>query len=233
MGKKTIHYLLIILLSFACNSTDNTQEIFYLKGELNAKDGTKIYLKSQEFNEIIPIDTSTLKNKVFSFSGHLNRPVVYGIYIENLPGVLGIVMENDSIHIKINPQDITKSIIKGSTLHSTYHDFLKKSFAISSKIDQLYPLFQKARAEDNFKKLKAINDQMKKIQQESEAFAINFARNNPDSYIAAYALHTVITNANLPVDSIKKVYDNFTPFVKKGDFSLEILHYIIENDSLH
>ncbi|MCK0131203.1 DUF4369 domain-containing protein [Flavobacteriaceae bacterium F08102] len=232
MGKKKILSALIFSMCCSCQSTINQQNHFYIQGEADLKNGTKVYLKSQEFNEITTIDSNFVKNSRFTFSGSLDRPVIYGIYIENLPGVVGILMENDSITVKINPNNLSKSIVIGSELNNAFQQFQARSFYISSKIDQFYPLFQKARSENNSFKLKEINERMKKVQRASEKYAIQYAANNPDSYVAAYALRSVLNSPEISLDSIKMIYNKFTPFVKKGDFSLEILHHITERDSL-
>ncbi len=50
----------------------------------------------------------------FEFEGEIDRPIVYGIYIEEIKGLIGVFMENDTIYIEAYKDSLAKSKITGS-----------------------------------------------------------------------------------------------------------------------
>ncbi|WP_321974806.1 DUF4369 domain-containing protein [Aureibaculum sp. 2210JD6-5] len=220
---------------FSCDEDFNKKNdnSFYIFGKVdNIEDSTKIYLKVQESNKIIPLDTTYAIDGTFQFMGKINKPEVYGIYIDSIKSSVGLFIQNDSVFIDINRDKLSDSKIKGSELNDQYLSFIKKSNEILSKINYLFPLFQKARTENDVDKLNEINKKIEAIHKENTTFVLNFARENPDSYIAAFALQTLLKNKYTSKDTIASIYNNFTHNVKKGDFAIEILLYLENQESL-
>lgn len=222
-------YSLIIFVSIiSCARLDNVRDnTFSIIGNIeNITDSTKVYLKVQVSNNIVPIDTTLIINNTFQFSGNISKPEVYGLYIDSIKGSIGFFIENDSIFINVNKNELKNSKIKGSELNDKYLDFIKKSNNILSKTNYLFPLFQKARTENHAEKLNEINKKIEAIQAENTAFVLNFARENSNSYIAALALQTLLKDSSVSTDTIASIYNNFSHEVKKGDFAIEILLHL-------
>ncbi|GEM_PF-1026492 len=225
---------LFLLISCKNDLKHNYSKGFYLEGNIkNVNDNRKVYLKIQESNTIIPLDSAIIKNGKFIFNGIIERPVVYGVYIDSLQGVIGLFMENDSIRIDVDTNNLSNSKITGSKLNEQYLDFIKRSNQIVSKMNVHFPIFQKARSENNVEKLNEINKKMRAINSENTQFALKYAKTHPDSYIAAFALHSVLNDDTIPKDTIANIYNNFSEYVKKGDFAIEILFYIEESNELN
>ena len=212
---------------------DKTQNNrYYIFGQLkNVSENTKVYLKVQESNRIIPLDTAYVYNNTFNFRGNINKPEVFGIYIDSIKGSIGLFIHNDSVFINVNKDKLSNSTVKGSKLNDKYLNFTKKSNEIISKTSYLFPLFQKARTENDVDKINEINKKIEAIHNENRVFTLNFARENPNSYIAAFALQTLLNDESVSTDTITSVYNNFSHEVKKGDFAIEILLYL-ENKEL-
>lgn len=90
----------------------------------------------------------------------------------------------------------------------------------------LFPEFQKARAENDASKLEEINKKMQVINDKNTAFILRYARQNPESYISAVALQSVLRIPSISKDSLAIIYDNFSDYVKKGDYAKEIEIYL-------
>ncbi|QCX39149.1 DUF4369 domain-containing protein [Aureibaculum algae] len=233
------YLILIIILTcslFSCdkNYINNEENSFYIFGKFDTiSDSTKVFLKIQESNKIIPIDTVYIINNAFQFNGEITKPEVFGIYIDNIKGSIGLFIQNDSVFIDVDKNRLSNSIIKGSELNDDYLDFVKKSNEIISRTNYLFPLFQKARTENDFKSLNEINKKMEAIHQENISFVLNYAKDNSDSYIAAFALKTLLRDKSISVDTIASIYNNFSHDVKKGDFAIEILLYLESQEALN
>ena len=229
----TVIIFLFLLNSCQQSEKENHSNGYLLSGSIERQlNGKWVYLKTQENKEIKIIDSTNIKNGAFKFQGKIDRPIVYGIYFEDSKEMIGIFMENDTIYIEAKKDSLAKSKITGSKTHDDYLDFIKQSNNIVSKMNHLFPIFQKARAENDSEKLEEINAQMRAINEENTKFALQYAKQHPDSYISALALQSVLTVPTINKDTIAKIYNNFSDYVKKGDFAIEIAQYLDNNPSL-
>ncbi|MBJ2172632.1 DUF4369 domain-containing protein [Aureibaculum sp. A20] len=225
---------LILIITLMCsfiscdkNEPKKNDNSFFILGQFDSiSDNTRVFLKFQASNNIIPLDTVYTLNNTFQFSGKITKPEVFGIYIDSIKGSIGLFIQNDSVFIEVDKNWLSNSIIKGSQLNDKYLNFTTKSNEIISKTNYLFPLFQKARTENDVDKLKEINKKIDAIYKENETFTLNFAKENSNSYIAAFALQTVLKSNSVKKDSIAIIYNNFSNSVKKGDFALQILIYL-------
>ena len=229
----TVIIFLFLLNSCQQSEKENHSNGYLLSGSIERQlNGKWVYLKTQENKEIKIIDSTNIKNGEFKFQGKIDRPIVYGIYFEDSKDAIGVFMENDTIYIEAKKDSLAKSKITGSKTHDDYLDFIKQSNNIVSKMNHLFPIFQKARAENDSEKLEEINAQMRAINEENTKFALQYAKQHPDSYISALALQSVLTVPTINKDTIAKIYNNFSDYVKKGDFAIEIAQYLDNNPSL-
>ncbi|HBS11860.1 MAG TPA: hypothetical protein DEO36_04850 [Flavobacteriaceae bacterium] len=233
--KKIIFLFFFIMCVISCNNYPKKehQKLFFIIGNTNDfADNTKVFLKKQENNTISLIDSTQIINDRFKFSGIIEKPSVFGIYIDSLKGQIGLFLENDSVLIDVNQNNLSKSKITGSKLNNQYLDYIKRSNQILSKTNLLYPLFQKSRAENDAEKLNEINAKMKAINAENVQFSLDYAKKYSNSYIAAFILQSLLNDESIHKDTIASIYNNFSYEVKKSDFAMETLIFIENKNKL-
>ena len=95
--KNLIIFIFLILSFFSCDEHFNKRQNdgFYIFGKSKGiLDSTKVYLKVQESNKIITLDTTDVISNTFQFKGYINKPEVFGIYIDSIKGSIGLFIEN-------------------------------------------------------------------------------------------------------------------------------------------
>lgn len=232
--------LLFLFCSTSChkNRVSNEDNNFRLIGSVqsNRFESKKVYLKKQELNNLTLMDSTVIKNGKFEFKGKVDRPIVYGVFIEELDGLIGLFMENSIINIEVNTMDLEQSKIFGSKTNDDYITFTENSNKIVSQMNDLFPIFQKARAENDIEKLEEINARMQQINNENTKYVLDYAKKNPDSYIAAVALHSILNIPTVNKDTIAEIYNNFSDYVKQGDFAIQtsiFLENFAQKDSIN
>ena len=237
MTQKIITILFLLTGIFSCNTREKigigngyTMSCSNKKNNLNTK---KAFLKKQELGNLITVDSTTIINGEFQFKGKISSPSIYGIYIEDIDGVIGLFMENTQINIEVNIDNLEQSKITGSKTNDEYLEFIRNSNEIISKMNVYFPEFQKARAENDIEKLEEINSKMKEINNENTNYILKYAKNNPDSYISAVALNSILSIPTVPKDTIRYIYNNFSDYVKKGDISREIEFFLQTSEPIH
>jgi len=222
--KKLIFISIIVILFYGCNKNSekiNAKNFIIIGNIKNIPNNNKVYLKTQENGELTILDSTIVIDEKFEFNGKIDKPIIYGVFLNNTKDAIGIFMENETITIEAFKDSLASSKISGSKTNDEYLDFVKKSNIIISKMNVLFPEFQKARAENDAEKLKEINKKMQEISNANTRFTLEYARQHPNSYIGALALHSIINIPTVEKDTIKKIYNSFSDFVKKGDFALK------------
>jgi len=227
--KKLLPFIVVVLLLYSCkkNTEKDIADNFSITGTIKTTfNNSNVYLKTQENRILVVLDSTTVTNGKFEFKGSINKPVVYGIFIDSIKGAIGVFMENKVITIEAYKDSLPSSKISGSKTNNDYLSFVRQSNQIISKMNVLFPAFQKARAENDAEKLEIINAKMQAINDENTSFALNYAKQHPNSYISAMALHSTLRVPSIHRDTILKIYDNFSDFVKKGDFAIETVQFL-------
>lgn len=203
----------------------------------NIEDNTKLYLRKQEGFLTINLDSTTIKAQKVTFSGVIKSPEVYGIFIEGYKEGIFPIVEQGTINIKLDINDLSTTKISGTELNDQLVAYKKKSREISDKMNDLFHEFQKARAENNSKKLTEINAQMQAINNQKNSFSINYIEKNTNSFVASMVLHSLLINSDIPKEKIASLYDKLSAEVKKSQFSKDILYELqldsIKKDSLN
>ena len=217
-------FLILTLIVFSCQKEPKVIEGgFNITVTVeNVKNELPVYLKTQENGLLITIDSTTVENDKFEFVGLTDKPAIYGIFLKDFKDAIVLFIENKDITIEAYKDSLSTSKILGSVTNDLYLDFSKESNRITSKMNTLFAIFQKARAENNAEKLEEINAKMRVINNENTKFALKYAKENPNSYVAALALHSVLGIPSIANDSVTDIYNSFSDYVKKGDYSKKI-----------
>ena len=97
--KKLILGLFATALLVSCNSNPDGFSIeAKIDGEI--ENGTKVYLKRiNEVNQPVDVDTTTVENGKFTFTGKADSLDLQYIFIDKLQGNIPLIIENGTIEI--------------------------------------------------------------------------------------------------------------------------------------
>lgn len=222
--KKIFIASLYCLFIFGCNNpkdplkkeTDTKNDGFVLNGTLKSFLSEKVYLNKIIDNDIQPVDSAKIENNSFIFNGIVDFPERYLLSFENSSAAIILIVENTNFEILIDPNQPDEPIIKGSELNSKLYDYKLASKNIFKKIDYLFPKFQKARLENDVKKLTEIGNELNKIETEFTDFSYDFIKANSDSYVSAMILSDQLKSSTIDTVRISNAYKQLSEAVKKS-----------------
>src|SRR6056297_1953080 len=96
--KKSVLFLMVLVIAFSCNQSPDG---FVIDGELRGdfEEGTQVFLKKTGDNgQPVELDTTTIVNGKFQFTGTSAEPDVHYIFVDKLPGYTAIIIENGTIN---------------------------------------------------------------------------------------------------------------------------------------
>jgi len=227
----------ILLVIISCNkivtkteqpSIENTSisKGFKLHGSLKPFFTNKVYLNKIIENSIYQIDSAEVINNDFTFKGTVEFPERFGLTFENYSSTTIIVIENTQFDVVLNSSSLNDPIITGSKLNNKLYEYKNQSKNIFKKIDYLFPIFQKARLENDVQKLNEIQMEMKKIENEFTEFSFNFIIQNKESYIAAMILRDQLKSTTIDTLKIKETYQKLSSDIKNSPDSEIIASFL-------
>lgn len=222
--KKIVTACLFGLFIFSCNNpksqsekeNDANKNGFVLKGTLKSPLSDKVYLSKINGNDLQPVDSAKIENNQFLFQGIVDYPERYIVSFENSSAAAILIVENTNFEIFLDPDQIDEPVIKGSEINTKLNDYKLASKNIFKKIDYLFTKFQKARLENDVKKLDEVGNELKKIEMEFTEFSFNFVKNNSDSYVSAMVLSDQLKASTVDTIRISKAYKLLSEKVKKS-----------------
>jgi len=220
--------LLFVLLLISCVQPTKVlkkQSRFYIHLSIENAEGKKVVLLKTT-PTIIAIDSSMTEDNSVVFEGSFLTPERYLLKINGIDGTKLFIIDNDSIQITINKKDIVKSTITSSPINDELNHFQNKSKQITSKIEFLFPEIQRARLDNDAKKLAEISTKITNITQENIDYSFDYIQNNPSSFISAMILNDLSKKSTVDINRISKSYQLLSDKVKESADAKEVLLFL-------
>ena len=222
--KQYFIFCLCCVIFYSCQNKNNSQQNsqnkptngFVINGTLENLNSTKVYLNKISENTIYKIDSASINNNSFTFKGMVTYPERFVLSFNQHAATIILIIENSSIKININGNNINEPIITGSALNNELTLYKNASKTIFRKIDYLFPKFQKARLQNDVKKLEEIGNELKVIENEFTNFSYKYVEEHKNSFIAPIILSDQLKSSIIDTLRIKKSYNNLSNHVKKS-----------------
>ncbi len=224
MSKRLLFIGLIFLISCKKSNEAVATDRYILSISIeNVADGTKLYLRKQEDNLSIDLDSTLVTNGAASFEGIIGAPEVYGVFIEGQTTGIFPIVEKGEVFITTDVKALGQTRIEGTFLNDQLARYKNRVAQILSKTNAFYHDFQKARAENDLNTLNQINERIAEIQREKVTYAESFIQDHPNSFVSTMVLHSLVINKELEYQQLYSLYDRLSDEVKKTEFSKAIV----------
>ena len=226
---KNLRYALIVLLFV--QHLANAQEIknnFIIKGELSGKQIDSAVISYRPTGGKYIIVAVPVLGQKFTFSGNTTEPEGAAILFKNTGEVISPRMqEGKSIRIYVEPGTAAKPVVitmtgdaaeldkikvQGSKTQDEY-ELLKNNTAGVRK--EMEPVLVTLRNEKDHEKQAEIREQLSPFQNRIKKITYQFFMDHPNSYVTAEQARYYVSS--LKLDSLKRIYANFSPELKKTE----------------
>lgn len=227
--KKIVFGIFAIGLLFSCNDkTDGFSINASVDGEL--ENGTKVYLKRiNEVNQPVDVDTTTVENGKFSFTGKVDSLDLQYIFVDKINGNIPVIIENGDIDISFQKDSILFAKIEGTVQNDMFSKFLNESRNFSKRYTSMGKDYEKARANGDIASQEAIQEELKEFREEAKNFEINYAKENPSALISVMLLERFLQTGEVPENEINLIYEGLTPEIKNTATAKRIKSFLEKN----
>lgn len=224
--KRILLSLAICIAIVACNQKP---EGYTITGNLTGavENGTQVFLRKRgQNNQPVDVDTTTVENGQFVFTGKAGDPEMYFIFIDQLMGYKALIIENGDIELSSNKDSLGMAVVKGTPQNDLFSDFMEASQSISKRAMSIQEDLQKATLAKNEASIASLTDEMTELQDEYKNFELDFIKEKPQALISVLLVDKAIASRTVPLDEIQALYDALTPEIKATKTGKEVLDKI-------
>ena len=145
-----------------------------------------VYLQKYDSEKWVNIDSTKLEKGEFNFKSSIAMPEMWQISMIEKQILLPIFVENSKIDVKIFPDSLDKSIIKGSVTQDTYSQYVTMSQLIDKKMELLYKDWKKAVEVSDSAAMKFIDSVSTVLDGDIKNQLINFVKTNNATVVSPY-----------------------------------------------
>jgi len=199
----------------ACNTTPDG---FKLEGTLSGEveNGTQVFLKkTDDANQLIEVDTTTIENGKYTFTGTSALPELHYLLINSVRGNIPVVLENGSIEVNAQKDSLAFAKMKGTLQNDLFADFLEESRSLARRARSMSDEMRNATAQQDTASMTSLRDEYFELQEEAKTFEVKFAKEHPEALISALIIEKVLATKGLPENEIQELYKALSPTIKE------------------
>lgn len=229
---KAILSLFILTLIIAFTEKEEKGEKFTIFGQVSGfPNGTKFYLRNLSTDAVF--DSATVENNNFKFEGQLsNQPEQIWLYttIDKKFIYTNLLIGNDNINIKGNIDDFPSNVeITGSKSQEDFNYSQSITKKHNIKRDSLVNAFMKLSQDKQQEIGGNIWAEIGNIDNTTDSLRINYIKSHPNTFASIIELGYL--KNKLPKDTIQKIFDKYTPEIKKSKYARVVEVFLKENIS--
>lgn len=193
---------------------------FTIKGELSGlKDGDKVMLISTGDQRKMDTVFQTVKNNRFELKGQVkNGADFYSLRVENKRIRYNAFLDNSSMVLKGDAEDLSRVTLSGSPAHEDYQRYTAMMAPTTAKIRNLNKEYRDARTAKNEELVKTISKQFDELEGEQAKLTNDFILKNPQSYYTPY----LIFNGDVEPSTTTPVYNGLSQAVKASTYGIKL-----------
>lgn len=193
---------------------------FTIKGELSGlKDGDKVMLIHSTDQRKMDTVFQTVKNNRFELKGQVkNGADFYSLRVENKRIRYNAFLDNSSMVLKGDAEDLSKVTLSGSASHDDYLRYTATMASTTAKIRSLNKEYRDASTAKNEELVKTIGKQFDELEGEQATLTNDFIRKNPSSYYTPY----LIFNGDIEPSVTEPIYNGLSKTVKASTYGIKV-----------
>lgn len=193
MKGKTVAILLCLAVMVSCSSTYSVQGI----SSISALDGSKLYLKTINNNEMKSIDSCEVVHGQFHFTGRLDTITMANLFMDD-ESIMPMVLEGGEIEIRL---DNASQIVGGTPLNDLLYNFIDKHKQLENQMSELTHRQSQMLLDgiDEYIIDETLNNEALRIAKEEDELVTNFVIDNFDNILGPGVFMMMTSGYSYPV----------------------------------
>ena len=218
---RKIGFLFVMGLLLAACGQNNTYQV---SGAVEGASEGQAVLKKVESSGPVAVDSTEIVDNSFSFSGEVEHPELYLVYVNDNQMPVAFFLEPGDITIDADVDSMQKADVEGSELNKKFQKFNDK-VPSNDRAQELQQEFMAARQGDDQEKMQKLAQEYQSIMQEQQNYFKDFVHNNTDNPVGAFLGMNLAQS--LEVEKLEELISSFEenleghPYVEEMKSMLE------------
>jgi peroxiredoxin len=216
--KNIISILMILLLLSSCNKEVKKTDGYVINGTAKGiYNGIRVYLNTaDERGNQISQDTAVVMDETFKFEGKIESPEVWFLSINNVNGFIPIMVENETIEVVIDKNDLNASKITGTKSNEALNEYNDGFNKLMDKRNDLNKRFGASmNSTDSIVKAK-LSAEYENINHEISNYPYTFLETNNDNYFSLSIVENILKTNPTDVEPVHKAFSNLDNELKNS-----------------
>ena len=205
----------LAMLALSCKDTpDNGYQISgIISGDL--ANASRVYLRKSDADmQPVDADSTSLVNGEFQFSGQIEQPQLYYIFIDGVRGGIPLILEQGTVEIRAHSDSLTAAVVTGTPQNEAYGEFLEGSRKLAHRRNSINTEMRSAMITQDTANMNALRDEFFELQDQGIKFEKSFVETHPDALISALIVNRMVQMQSLPGAEIEKLYQGLSGEIK-------------------
>ncbi len=212
--------LSIVILGSCSRSSDSG---YTINGTVSGATADKVYLEERIDRQYIPIDSATVENGQFTFSGKLDEPLYLAFRANSSDGRFPVFLENAVMSLTLDADTPDSSSLSGSPSQDLFNAYNKGIESFESAMNEIYLEYQKA-FKSNDQEDMARLDSLYDIEDQGEkSYLSEWIKGHGESAVAAWLTDRNAYRMNL--DELQEFLGLYSSDVRKGKYGKSVDAY--------
>ncbi len=219
-------YLLPVFLILLISSCNKATDGYLIEGVLEGEntDDTELTLRKYgDNNQLITIDSATVRGGKFTFEGGpAEGPELHYIFFgqgqENIP----VIVENGEIEVSAQRDSLGFAKIGGTLQNELFYDFLKGSRILGRKASSMNQDMRVAQSNRDTVMMNSLREEYFELMEEAKGYELDYVKNNPNAVVSALIIYRILTTKAKPMAEVKDLYEALTPEIKASSTGVKI-----------
>lgn len=180
--KKIAFLFLFGALLASCGSESNEYNV---SGKIDGVTEGEAVLQKIESSGPVAVDSSAIVDGEFSFSGKVEHPELYLVYVNDNQAPVALFLEPGDIAVSGNIEDLQEARVEGSELNEKFEKF-DDELPSKERSQQLQEEFVQAREGNDDEKMQELAQEYQGIMESQQQYFHDFIFANTDNAVGAF-----------------------------------------------
>lgn len=222
MNRISLFFVAVAVFFSACGKVGQEQDTYYMEGYVTGFFEGKAVLYSYKNGKAVAFDSVWVKKSKFKFKKKsLKHPEMMFLVLGERQAMIELFLENRRMRLKADLSSPESAKLAGSEVHKEYSRFSENNSVFESKIHTQELQLNEAENNGDTALVKRLRREQSALQSEQKKFTVNYIKEHPESYVAAYVLRASLAE-ELNADSLQMLYELFPDTIKKSSYLTEV-----------
>ncbi|MFW5890030.1 MAG: redoxin domain-containing protein [Marinilabiliaceae bacterium] len=209
----------LFAIALLLGSCGQKSDEYTVTGEIEGVDeGTAVLQKLESSSGPEAVDTSEIVDGKFSFSGKVDQPMFYLVYVNDDQNPVTFFLENADVEINGNIDSLQAAEVKGSELNEKFQKF-NDEVPSGDRAQALQEEFMQARQSGDQQLMEELSAEYQGIMEEQQQYFKDYVNQNTDNAVGAFLGMNMARSMN--ADELEELVASFEeeipehPYVKE------------------